>query len=158
VQRVRLHDLSVMQEPAQLLGRRRERAKAGDEIHRLGRGEKVADRADAAETLHRDRDLPVGPAADEDLEAAKLDDMEADLMDAILVVEQDRHLAVALDAGDRLGRDPAELLGRLGGFEVKHVNAFNRNAGGRGRGAACVPGSNRSDISRSRRPRAGSRE
>ena len=116
VQRVRLHDLAVVQQAAQLLGGRRQRAVAGDEVHRLGRGEEVADRADAAEPLHRDRHLPVRPALDEDLEAAKLDDVQPDLMDAVLVVEQDRHLAVALDAGDRLDGDAAQLVRGLRRF------------------------------------------
>ena len=143
VQRVRLHDLTIMQEAAELLRRRRERPVAGDEVHRLGRGDQVADRADAAQTLHRDRNLPVRPAADEDLEAAKLDDVQPDLMDAILVVEKDRHLAVALDPGDRLDGDAAELVGGLGGFEVEHGAALNRSAADRDRDAACVPGSDR---------------
>ena len=80
VQRVRLHQLAIMQEAAQLLRRRRQRAEAGDKVHRLGRRDEVADRADAAEALHRDRNLPVWPAPDEDLEPAELDDVEPDLM------------------------------------------------------------------------------
>ena len=70
----------------------------------------MADRADAAQALHRDRHFPVRPPFDEDLEAAKLDDVQADLMDPILLVEQDRHLAVPLDAGHRLDRDAAQLV------------------------------------------------
>ena len=57
-----------------------------------------------------------GRPADEDLEAAKLDDVQPDLMDAILVVEQDRHFAVALDPGDRLDGDAAKLVGATGRF------------------------------------------
>ena len=37
-----------------------------------------------------------------------------DLMDPVVLVEQDRHLAVAFDAGHRLDRDAAQVL-RLGG-------------------------------------------
>ena len=47
----------------------------------LGRGQVVADRADAAQPLDEDRDLPVGMALDEALEAAELDDVEARLGD-----------------------------------------------------------------------------
>jgi hypothetical protein len=36
----------------------------------------MADRADAAQALHHHRHLPVGPALDEDLEAAELDDVQ----------------------------------------------------------------------------------
>ena len=143
VRRVRLHDLATVQQAPELLRRRRERPVAGDEVHRLGRRDQVADRADAAEALHRDRNLPVRPAADEDLEAAKLDDMQPDLMDAILVVEKDRHFAVALDPGDRLDSDSTKLVGRLGGFQVEHGAALNRSAGVHDRDAACVPGSGR---------------
>jgi hypothetical protein len=37
----------------------------------------------------------------------------------VVGVEQDRHLAVALDAGHRLDDDPLEVLGMGGGFERK---------------------------------------
>ena len=120
MQRMRLHDLPVMEQTAQLLGRRGQGAEAGDEVHRLGRRQQVADRADAAQPLHGDRHLPVRPALDEDLEAAELDDMEPDLVDPVLLVEQDRHLSVALDARDGLDRDAPQLVRRLGGFEVEH--------------------------------------
>ena len=116
MQRVRLHDLAVMQQAAQLLRGRRQRAEAGDEVHRLGRREEMADRADAAQALHRDRNLPVRPASDEDLEAAELDDMEPDLMNPVLLVEEDRHFAVSLDARDRLDRDAAQLVRAIGRF------------------------------------------
>ena len=48
-------------------------------VHGLGRGQVVADRADAAQPLHEHRDLPVGAALDEPLEAAELDDVQARL-------------------------------------------------------------------------------
>ena len=116
VQRVRLHDLAVVQQAAELLRRRRERPEARNEVHRLGGGDEVADRADAAESLHRDRNFPIGPAADEDLEAAKLNDVQPDLMDAILLVEQDRHLAVAFDPGDGFDGDAMQACGAIGRF------------------------------------------
>ena len=53
VQRVRLDDLSAVEQPAQLLGRRGGRAIAGDDIHRFGCREVVTDWTDAAQPLHR---------------------------------------------------------------------------------------------------------
>ena len=79
VQGVRLEDLPVVHQPAHLLGRRRELLAADDAVHRLGRRQVVADRADAAQPLHQDRHLPEGPALDEALEAAELDDVQAGL-------------------------------------------------------------------------------
>ena len=140
MQRVRLDELPVVKQPTQLLGGRSQRAVAGDEVHRLGGGEVVADRADAAQALHRDRHLPIRPAFDEDLEATKLDDMEADLMDAILFVEQDRHLAVPFDAGHRFDGDATQLVRRFRGFEIQHRAALNRNSGDCNRDAACARG------------------
>ena len=58
----------------------------------------------------------IRPPLDEGLEAAELDDMQADLMDVVVLVEQDRHLAVAFDAGHRFDRDAAQLLRRLARF------------------------------------------
>ena len=81
------------------------RPRADDDVHGLGRGQVVADRADAAEPLDEDRGLPVGPALDEALEAAELDDVEAGLGHLAGVVELDGDLAVALDPGDRFDGD-----------------------------------------------------
>ena len=143
MQRVGLHDLPIVQQAAQLLRRRRQRPEASDEVHRLGRREQVADRANAAQTLYDDGHLPVRPAPDEDLEAAKLDDVEPDLMDPVLLVEEDAHLSVSLDPRDGLDGDAAQLVGRLCGFEIEHGAALNRNAAERDRDAACVPESDR---------------
>ncbi len=143
VQRVRLHDLPVVEQAAQLLGGRRERPIAGDEVHRLGGGELVAHRADAAEALPGDRHFPVRPSAHEDLEAAKLDDVQPDLVNAILIVEQDGHLAVTFDASDRVDCDAAKSVRRLCGFEIEHGFSLSRNASNRDRGAACARGSDR---------------
>jgi hypothetical protein len=120
MQRVRLDNLPIVEEAAQLLGGRCQGPEAGDDVHRLGRRQEVAHRADAAQALHRDRNFPVGPPTDEDFEAAKLDDMQPDLMNPILLVEEDRHLAVSLDPGDGLDGDAAQLVRRLGGFEIEH--------------------------------------
>jgi len=85
----------------------------------------VRHRADAAQALHQHRHLPVGPALDEFLEAAELDDVQAHLVHPVVGVEQQRHLAVALDAGHRLDDDALEVLGVGGGFELIkfHLNA-----------------------------------
>ena len=105
VQGVRLEHLPVVHQPAHLLGRRRQLVAADDEVHRLGRGQVVAHRADAAQPLHQDRHLPEGAALDEALEAAELDDVQAGLLHLALLVEQDGDLAVSLDAGHRLDDD-----------------------------------------------------
>ena len=120
VKRVRLQHLAVVHQPPQLCGRDGHLVDAGDEVHRLGRAEVVADRTDAAEALHDDRDFPVHPALDEALEPAELDDVEAGLFDLAGFVQPDRHLAVAFDAGDRLDRDAAKVFGMDGGFEGGH--------------------------------------
>jgi hypothetical protein len=74
-------------------------------VHRLGRRQVVADRADAAQPLHQHRDLPERPALDEALEAAELHDVQPGLLHLLCLVEQDRDLAVSFDAGDRLDDD-----------------------------------------------------
>ena len=57
-------------------------------------------RADAAEALHDDRDLPHEPSPDEAFEAPELDDMQPRLVHISVGIEMDRHLAVALDPRD----------------------------------------------------------
>jgi len=78
VKRVGLEHLAVMHEPADLFGRGGEAVglHADDLVHGLGRGQVMADRADAAEPLNEDRRFPVRTALDEALEAAELDDVE----------------------------------------------------------------------------------
>ncbi len=84
----------------------------------------MADRTDAAEPLHGDRHLPVGPALDESLEAAKLDDVQPRLLHVIVFVEQNADLAVSFDAGDRLNHNATRIIasryhcGRLQLFAV----------------------------------------
>ena len=137
MQRMRLQDLPVMHQPPQLFRRRRQRPETGDQVHRLGGREMMADRTDAAQPLHHDRNLPIGTALDEGFEAAKFDDMQADLMDFIVVVEQDRDLAMTFDARHRFYGDTAQSSGRGGGFECAHVGSpLNRNEAVAIRGAA----------------------
>ena len=66
-----------------------------------------------------------------------------DLMNPILVVEEDRHLAVAFNAGHRFDGNAAKLVRRLGCLEVENGGALSRSAADRDRDAACVPGSDR---------------
>ena len=62
VQGVALEHLAVVHQPPDLLGGRRQLLAPDDAVHGLGGGQVVADRADAAQPLDDDRDLPVGPA------------------------------------------------------------------------------------------------
>jgi hypothetical protein len=64
----------------------------------------VADRADAAEPLDEDGRFPIGPALDEALEAAELDDVETGLGHPAGVIQPDGDLAVSFDPGDGLDR------------------------------------------------------
>ena len=117
VQRVALNDLAVMHQPADAVGSLGHRPAADHAVQRLGRGQVVRDRADAAQALHHHRHLPVGPADDELLEAAELDDVQAHLLQTLLVVEQQRDLAMAFDARDRVDHDAAQALQVGRGFE-----------------------------------------
>src|SRR5450756_249180 len=100
MQRVRLQGLAEMQQAAQLFSRGRESLHANQLVHRLGCRELMADRADSAQALHDERHFPVGAALDEFLKAAELDDVEARLMDMIFIIQQQRDLAMPLDARD----------------------------------------------------------
>ncbi len=113
VHRVGLQHLPVVHQAAHLVRRRRHPVDAGHEVHRLCGAEMVADRADAAQSLDDDRDLPVHPALDESLEAAELDDVEPGLLDLAGLVQADGDLAVALHPGDRVDDDPARAGGSL---------------------------------------------
>ncbi len=102
VQRVRLVHLPVVHQAAQLFRGGRQLLAAHDEVHRLGRSQVVADRADAAQPLDENRDFPEEPALNEPLEAAKLHDVQAGLHDLAALVEQDGDFSVTLDAGNGL--------------------------------------------------------
>ena len=109
VQRVRLEHLAVVHQAAHLFRRRRQRVHAGDAVHRLGRREMVADRADPAEALDQHRHLPVRPALDEAFEPAEFHDVQASLLHLPLFIQKDRDLAVSFDAGDGLDDDFVRL-------------------------------------------------
>jgi HAMP domain-containing protein len=122
VQRVRLQDLPVVHQAADLLGRGRKLRRADHLVERLAGREVVAHRADAAQPLHHHRHFPVRPALDELLERAELDDVQARLLDVVVLVHQQRDLAVALDARQRLDHDSAQLLGVGGGLQRKRAH------------------------------------
>ena len=103
-QRVGLDDLAAMHDLAQLR-RGRRNAHAHDGFARLGRGEQVADRADAADARGDRRHFVERPALAEFLEPAKLGDVELRVGDVAVVVEMDGDLRVTLDAGDRVDDD-----------------------------------------------------
>jgi hypothetical protein len=113
MQRVGLQHLAVVHQPADLLGGRRQLG-ADHLVEGLAGGEVVADRADAAQPLHHHRHFPVGPALDELLEAAELDDVQPRLLDDAVLVQQQRHLAVALDPGERLDDDALQARAARG--------------------------------------------
>jgi hypothetical protein len=123
VQRVRLQDLPVVHQAADLLGRGRELRRAHHLVERLAGREVVADRADAAQPLHHHRHFPVRPTLDELLERAELDDVQARLLDVVVLVHQQRDLAVALDARQRLDHHAAQLLGVGGGFQRERAHS-----------------------------------
>ena len=72
MQRVRLKHLAVVHQAAHLFGRGRQFFCPHDHVYRLGRRQVVADRADAAQTLHDHRQFPVRQALDEALKKAAL--------------------------------------------------------------------------------------
>jgi hypothetical protein len=96
-----------MHQPAQLLGGWRQSVGTDHLVHCLGRGEMVADRANAAQPLDDNRDFPVHPAADEAFKAAELNDVETRFIDFAGLVQANGHFAVAFDASDRIDHDLA---------------------------------------------------
>jgi len=117
---MRLQGLAVVHQPADLLGGRRNFLGADQLIHGLCCGQMVADRADAAQPLHQHRHLPVGPTLDEFLETAKFDDVQPCLANAMILVHQQRHLAVPFDPAQRIDGDPAQILRPSGRFQSAH--------------------------------------
>ena len=108
-----------MHQPAHRLGGGRHRDDAERDVDRLARREVVRHRADAAQPLHHHGHFPVRAALDELLEAAEFHDVQPDLVDAVLVVEEQRHLAVALDPGHRVDRHAPEPFRVLCGLELE---------------------------------------
>ena len=86
VQGVALADLAVVHQPSNLFRGRSQLLATHNQVHRLGSGKMVADRADPAETLDNDGYLPVRPAKDEPLKTTKLDDVQTRLRDLVALV------------------------------------------------------------------------
>ena len=122
VQRVGLQDLAVMHQAADLLRGGRERRGTDHLVERLAGGQVVAHRADAAQPLHHDRHFPVRTALDELLERTELDDVQPRLLHVIVLVHQQRDLAVALDARHGLDDDAAQPFGLRGGFQRERTH------------------------------------
>ena len=72
---------------------------------------------DAAQALYHHWHLPVGAPLDEFFEAAEFDNVQPDLMHLILIVQQNRHLAVALHARYRVDDNAPQVFGVLGSFK-----------------------------------------
>ena len=126
---VGLHDLGQVQDPAQV-GPGRGRLGGQDLVAGLGRGDQVADRADAADAGHDRRQLVHRPALADALEAAELGDVEVGVGDLAVVVELDGDLGVALDPGHGVDDD---LAGHGLGLRVR------RRSGRCARCPACAP-------------------
>jgi hypothetical protein len=76
-----------------------------DGVARLGRGDEVADGADAADARHERRHLVERAPLAELLEAAELRDVEPGVGDVTGVVELQRDLRVPFDPGDGVDGD-----------------------------------------------------
>ena len=103
-ERVALHQLSPVHEAAQF-GRGGRNLHAQDGVAGFGRGEQVADRADAADARGDPRHFPEAAPFAEFLEAAKLGDMEAGIVHLAVVAEVDGDFGVPFDAGHGINGD-----------------------------------------------------
>ncbi len=127
VQCMRLQDLPVVHQATDLFRSRRQLRRAHHLVERLAGREVVADRADAAQALHHHRHFPVRAALDELLERAELDDVQACLLHVVVMIEQQRHLALALDARRRFDDYATQAFGFGGGFERGGVHGVSRS-------------------------------
>ena len=103
-QRVALDDLAEVHQPAELVGGGRD-VDGHDGVAGLGRGEQMADGADAADARGDAGHFAVGPAFAEFLEAAEFHDVEFGVGHVARVVHEDADLGVALDAGHGINDD-----------------------------------------------------
>ena len=103
-QRMALDDLAEVHQPAQLVGGGRD-VDGHDGVAGLGRGEQVADGADAADARGDAGHFAVGPAFAELLESAEFHDVEDGVGHVARVVHENADLGVALDAGDGVDDD-----------------------------------------------------
>ena len=104
VQRVVLEHEQVVEELAELVGRRR-RVDVVQVVEGPGRRHVVRRRADAADALRDARHLLGGPADAEPLEPAQFGDLEVRVGHLALVVQEDLDLAVAFEARDGVDGD-----------------------------------------------------
>jgi hypothetical protein len=101
---VRLHDLRQIDHPAQLDRHRGDRH-GHDLVTRLGRGDQVAHRADAADAGHERRHLVHRAPLADPLEAAELCHGEVGVGDVSAFVEVQGDPGVTFDPGDRIDHD-----------------------------------------------------
>ena len=121
MQGMRLQGLAEVHQPANLLRSRRKLLDAHQRIRGLGGSQVMAHRANAAKALHQHRHFPVGPSLDEFLEAAEFDNMQACLLDVVVIIQQQGDLAVPLDPRQRLDHHPLQPFRVRGGFQlVRH--------------------------------------
>jgi hypothetical protein len=102
VQGVRLQKLAIVHEPAHLFRGRCQLVDTDHRVHGLRRRKVMAHRADPAEALNDDRDLPEHPASDEPFKPAKLDDMKTGFVDFASLIQADGDFAMAFDTRDRI--------------------------------------------------------
>jgi hypothetical protein len=98
---VRLNDLAEVEDAAQLSGGFRD----GDRqqlIARLGRGQRMADRTDAAGAGRQRRHLEKWASLDEFFKTADLGDLETGVADGAVLAQQEADPGMPFDAGDRL--------------------------------------------------------
>src|SRR5665213_921826 len=124
VHRVGLQHLTVMHQPPHLVRRWRHLVHTRDDIHRLGGAKVMTDRADAAETLDDDGNLPVHSSLDETLESTKFNDGEPGLFDLAGLVEANSDLAVTFHTGDRIDDDLPRTLTRLARADVNLAHSY----------------------------------
>ena len=83
---MRLQGLTVMHQPTNFFSSRGQFLHPNQLIHRLGRRQMMADRANTAQPLHDYRHFPIGPTLDEFLKATKFDNVQARLMDTMVPI------------------------------------------------------------------------
>ena len=117
MQRMRLQHLSVVHQPAHLLGSGRQRG-TYDHVHCFGCREVVAYRAYPAQPLHHYRRFPIGPPLDEFFEAAKFDDVQPHLVYVVVVIQQQRYLAMSFYPRYRVYCHTAQVFGVNCSFQI----------------------------------------
>ena len=105
MQRVGLEHLPVVHQAPHLFCGRCQVFAAHDPVHRLGRAQMMADRANPAQPLHSNGHFPVGPSLNESLKAAKLHYMHSCLVDLALVIKPDGDLGMTFDSRNRIDDD-----------------------------------------------------